>query len=83
MMVPVPPESEAMGTGLFGMESVYTPFPPQGTGTGTNNKEVKMEWKEKTGKQKGWIIKKEETKKMTVQGRRCIECGYIEFYVKE
>ncbi len=83
MDVPVPPDSDSMGTGLFGMESVYQPFPPQGYNTSVTEREVKMEWKEKTGKQKGWIIKSEETKKLKVKGRRCLECGLIEFYVEE
>jgi predicted nucleic-acid-binding Zn-ribbon protein len=81
--IPLPPGSDPMGTGLFGMEGVYQPFPPQGYNTEGSEHEVKMEWKEKTGKQKGWIIKSEETRKLKVKGRRCLACGFIEFYVEE
>jgi predicted nucleic-acid-binding Zn-ribbon protein len=37
-------------------------------------------WEEKTGRRKGFILKSDETKKMTVKGYRCILCGYIELY---
>ena len=33
--------------------------------------------------QKGWLIKGKEQKTLSIRGRRCLECGYVELYVKE
>ena len=40
-------------------------------------------WQEHTGKKKGWLIKEKEQKTLSLKGKRCLECGYVELYVKE
>jgi len=40
-------------------------------------------WEEKTGEKKGFIFKREETRRMTVAGLRCTVCGFIELYARE
>ncbi|MCD6263757.1 hypothetical protein J7L60_05060 [Candidatus Bathyarchaeota archaeon] len=37
-------------------------------------------WRERTGRTKGWIIKREEEQVLKVSGLRCTNCGYIELY---
>ena len=39
-------------------------------------------WEELTGEKKGFIIKRDEVKKMKVVGYRCSLCNYIEIYAK-
>lgn len=39
-------------------------------------------WKEYTGEEKGWLIKQKEQKTLSLNGKRCVECGYVELYVK-
>ena len=40
-------------------------------------------WREKTGEKKGWILKREETQTLSISGRRCLNCGYIELYAHQ
>ena len=40
-------------------------------------------WREYTGRETGWLIKEKERKTLSIRGRRCLECGYVELYVKE
>ncbi|MFB0543229.1 MAG: hypothetical protein ACETVR_00460, partial [Candidatus Bathyarchaeia archaeon] len=40
-------------------------------------------WREYTGKETGWLLKRREIRVLPVKGKRCVKCGYIEFYVKE
>ena len=40
-------------------------------------------WREQTGKEKGWLIKQKEQKTLSLTGKRCLDCGHIELYVKE
>jgi predicted nucleic-acid-binding Zn-ribbon protein len=40
-------------------------------------------WQEYTGEEKGWLIKQKEQKTLSLKGKRCLECGYVELYVKE
>lgn len=37
-------------------------------------------WREYTGEEKGWLWKRKEVKVLSVKGKRCISCGYIELY---
>jgi len=46
-------------------------------------REARLRWREKTGEKTGWIIKSDEEKTYSIKGRRCLECGYIDFYIKE
>ena len=46
-------------------------------------REGSLLWKESTDEEKGWIIKRKETKTLNIKGARCLVCGYIELYVKE
>jgi predicted nucleic-acid-binding Zn-ribbon protein len=52
-------------------------------GYSENAREERIKWHEKTGKKKGFLIKSDEIRTMIVIGRRCLECGYIEFYAQE
>jgi hypothetical protein len=40
-------------------------------------------WQEPTGKEEGWLIKRREMKVLPLRGKRCLNCGYVELYVKE
>jgi hypothetical protein len=40
-------------------------------------------WREKTGSKTGRLIKSDEEKTMKMSGRRCLTCGYIEFYAQD
>ena len=51
-------------------------------GVGTRQEE-RIKWREKTGEKKGFLIKSEEVRTMSVKGRRCLECGYIELYAQK
>lgn len=46
-------------------------------------REARLRWREKTGKEKGWIIKSDEEKTYSIKGRRCLECGYLDLYIQE
>jgi len=46
-------------------------------------REERIKWHEKTGEKKGFLIKSDEIRTMKMTGRRCLECGYIEFYARE
>jgi hypothetical protein len=74
--ISIPTESGSFGGGMM-------PFPGGGMPTGETEREARLHWREKTGKEKGWLIKSAETKTMNIKGKRCLECGYIEFYVEE
>lgn len=66
--------------GAYSMMSPYSPMSIPGRAG------VSVEgplWREYTGKEEGWLIKKKEQKKMSIKGKRCVECGYVELYVKE
>ena len=52
---------------------------PDGSGV---VREADMMWKEKTGKQIGWLVKRDEEKVFTIKGKRCLDCGYLEFYAE-
>jgi predicted nucleic-acid-binding Zn-ribbon protein len=45
--------------------------------------EERIKWREKTGEKKGFLIKSDEVRTMTVKGRRCLQCGYIELYAQK
>jgi len=45
--------------------------------------EAPLMWREKTGERKGFIIKSDEVRTLTVRGRRCLSCGYLELYVTD
>jgi hypothetical protein len=40
-------------------------------------------WEEKTGGRTGLIFKRDETRKMRLNGHRCTLCGYVELYAEE
>ncbi|MHA2313701.1 MAG: hypothetical protein ACXACF_00200 [Candidatus Hermodarchaeia archaeon] len=48
---------------------------------GTSTEGVK--WQEYTGEEKGWLIKQKEVKTLSLKGRRCLGCGYVELFVEE
>ena len=39
-------------------------------------------WREESDKEEGLIIKRNVKKNLPIQGMRCLECGYIELFVK-
>lgn len=41
-----------------------------------------IQWREKTGRKIGLLIKNDEEKTMKIIGLRCKICGYIEFYAQ-
>jgi hypothetical protein len=59
------------------------PMPGMNLSGGEATRSARLKWQEKTGREKGWIIKSEERKTLDIKGRRCLECGYIAFYVEE
>jgi len=58
-------------------------MPGMGVPTGETKSEENILWREKTGRKTGWLTKSDEEKTMKIKGRRCIKCGYIEFYAQE
>ncbi len=40
-------------------------------------------WQEYTGEETGWLIKQKKQKTLSLKGKRCLNCGYVELYVKE
>lgn len=41
-------------------------------------------WQEQTDKEGGWLLKpRKEIKVFPLRGKRCMNCGYIELYIKE
>lgn len=70
-------------SGGLGASPIMGPYSTMGIPAGT---EVSVEgplWREYTGKEKGWLIKEKERKTLSIRGKRCLECGYVELYVKE
>jgi hypothetical protein len=74
--VKVPIERGSIGGGIISVQGGVMPG-------GETIREERVLWREKTGKETGWILKRGETKTMKVKGKRCIECGFIEFYAME
>jgi hypothetical protein len=70
------PTGGSMGGGMLSMPGMNLPG-------GESMMSARLKWREKTGKEKGWIIKSEEEKTLDIKGRRCLGCGYIDFYVEE
>ena len=62
------------GYGMLGMPGMRMP-------SGETSEE-KVQWREKTGQRKGWLIKRDETKTLKISGLRCVGCGYLEFYAR-
>ena len=50
-------------------------------GSMTVTEEIK--WRENTEIKKGLFLKRNKKKIIKISGKRCIECGYIEFYARE
>lgn len=69
------------GSMTSGLSSMGMPGLDTMGGSETVDEGVK--WREKTGRQKGWLLKREEEKTMRLYGKRCTICGYIEFYAYE
>ena len=63
----------------FGMMGI----PGMGIPSGEMGMEEKIQWREKTGRKTGLLIKSDEEKTMKISGQRCIKCGYIELYARE
>ncbi len=40
-------------------------------------------WEERTGEKTGFIFKRDEKRRMTVEGYRCTLCNFIELYAQE
>ncbi|MDQ1278872.1 MAG: hypothetical protein QG670_132 [Thermoproteota archaeon] len=38
-------------------------------------------WREETDTEEGWLLKRKGKRVLPIKGMRCLECGYIEFYV--
>ena len=75
------PAIGSTGGGIFSMHGMNIPG-VENLGEETT-RTANLKWREKTGKEKGWIIKTEEEKTFNIKGRRCLECGFIDFYVAE
>ena len=74
--ISVPSGGSMMGGGMFPTQGLNVPQME-------SERSARLRWREKTGEKKGWIIKSQEEKTYDINGRRCLECGYIDFYVKE
>lgn len=68
---------------MGGAFSMMNPYSPMGVSERTGVSVEGPLWREYTGKEEGWLIKKKEQKKLSIKGIRCLKCGYIELYVKE
>jgi len=73
--ITTPAEQVSSSYGMLGMPGVGMP-------SGEMSEE-KVQWREKTGQRKGWLIKRDETKTLKISGLRCVECGYIELYARD
>ena len=62
------------------MSGMLSPMPGMNLGGVGTTQEERVKWREKTGEKKGFILKTDEVRTMTVTGRRCPQCGYIELY---
>jgi hypothetical protein len=69
--------------GSFGGGGGMFPTPGMNIPGGESTRSARVKWREKTGKEKGWIFKSEEEKTLDLKGRRCLECGYVDFFVEE
>jgi predicted nucleic-acid-binding Zn-ribbon protein len=43
----------------------------------------RINWREKTGEKKGFLIKSDEIRTLVITGKRCLNCGYIELYARD
>jgi len=65
------------------MSGMMNPMSSMNIGGVDMTREERVKWREKTGEKKGFILKSDEVRTLTVKGRRCLECGYIELYAQE
>jgi predicted nucleic-acid-binding Zn-ribbon protein len=65
------------------MSDMMSPMTGMNLGNIRMMSEEIIKWREKTGEKKGFLIKSDEIRTIVVKGRRCLECGYIEFYARE
>jgi predicted nucleic-acid-binding Zn-ribbon protein len=65
------------------MSGMMNPMSSMNLGSVDMTREERVKWREKTGEKKGFILKSDEVRTLTVKGMRCLECGYIEFYAQE
>ena len=65
------------------MSGIMSTMPGMNLGYSEIVREERIKWHEKTGKKNGFLIKSDEIRTMIVIGRRCLECGFIEFYARE
>jgi hypothetical protein len=68
------PVTRSMG-GMFTM-------PGMDTSEGEPRRFNRLKWKEQTGEEKGWIIKRKEEKTYDVKGYRCLDCGNIILFIE-
>jgi predicted nucleic-acid-binding Zn-ribbon protein len=61
---------------MGGYSAMGLPFEPGNSTEG-------VLWQEYTGEKKGWLIKQKEVKTLSLKGKRCLECGYVELFVTE
>jgi len=59
------------------------PIPAISMGSVTPTEDTGLRWREKTGEKKGFIWKSEEVRTLSIRGRRCRSCGFIEFHATE
>lgn len=74
--------SEAMGGGMMGGGGMMQ-LPGVNLPRGSVTEKVAVNWKEKTGRETGWLVKGKEEKTLKVKGMRCTDCGFVELYVQE
>ena len=65
------------------MSGMMPSLPGMNLGDVGMSQEKRVKWREKTGETTGFLIKSEEVRTMSVKGRRCLECGYIELYAQK
>jgi len=65
------------------MSGMMNPMSSMNIGGVDMTREERVKWREKTGEKKSFILKSDEVRTLTVKGRRCLECGYIELYAQE
>ena len=64
------------------MSGMMSPMTGMNLGNIGMTREERIRWREKTGQKKGFLIKSDEIRTLSVKGRRCLECGYIEFFAR-
>jgi len=74
----VPVEHMAQSITPFMQGTYMSGFPSVASET-----DRRIRWEEKTGEKKGFLFKRDETRRIAVAGLRCTVCGFIELYAHE